>query len=421
VPLSSVDSRNTISSLTDRANSRNAFLAGFLAWTFDAFDFFILTYVLAQVALDFHRPVRDIAFTLTASLIMRPVGAIIFGLMADRYGRRIPLMLNILFFSVVEVASGLAPSFQVFLILRLLYGIGMGGTWGLGASLAMESAPPKMRGFLSGILQEGYALGNLLAAVAFWTVFPRWGWRPMFLIGIIPALITLVILLNVKESEAWKTGAATQRDWGSYFRALLTNWKRFAYLVLFMTMMTFLSHGTQDLYPTFLQLQRHYDPRITAIISAISMLGAIIGGTLMGFYSDLVGRRRAMITSVLGAFLIIPLWVFSPGIALTAAGAFLMQFMVQGAWGVIPAHISELSPDRVRGFMPGFAYQLGVLITATAPFIQATLAHRFTYAQVMGTFAAAVMILAIVVIRFGPEAHRITFGQDGKYENGTSI
>ncbi len=408
------NSVDSISMPTDRANSRNAFLAGFLGWTFDAFDFFILTYVLAQVAQDFHRPLRDIAFTLTASLIMRPVGAFIFGLMADRYGRRIPLMLNILFFSVVEVASGLAPSFQVFLILRLLYGIGMGGTWGLGASLAMESAPPKRRGLLSGILQEGYALGNLLAAVAFWTVFPRWGWRPMFFIGLVPAVITLIILLNVKESHAWKAGTAIQKDWGGYFRALLSNWKRFAYLVLFMTMMTFLSHGTQDLYPTFLQQQRHYDPRLTATISVISMLGAIIGGTFMGFYSDRVGRRRAMVTSLVGALLIIPLWVFSPGVALTAAGAFLMQFMVQGAWGVVPAHISELSPDRVRGFMPGFAYQLGVLITATAPFIQATLAHRFTYAQVMGTFAAGVVILATFVIGFGPESHRVMFGQDGK-------
>jgi MFS transporter, SHS family, lactate transporter len=411
--LSIKDSTNTTSSPADRANSRNAFLAGFLGWTFDAFDFFILTYVLAQVAKDFNRPIRDIAFTLTASLIMRPVGAFIFGLMADRYGRRVPLMLDILFYSIMEVASGFAPNFRVFLILRLLYGVGLGGTWGLGTSLAMESAPPKMRGFLSGILQEGYALGNLLAAIAFWTVFPRWGWRPMFFIGIIPALITLVILLNVKESEPWKVAAKKQKDWNSYFHALLSNWKRFTYLVLFMTMMTFLSHGTQDLYPTFLQQQRHYDPRLTAIISVISMLGAIVGGTLMGYYSDRVGRRRSMITSLLGGIFIVPLWVFSPGVALTAVGAFFMQFMVQGAWGVVPAHISELSPDRVRGFMPGFAYQLGVLISATAPYIQAALTHQFTYAQVMGTYAVIMMVITAFVVRFGPEAHRVTFGQDG--------
>jgi len=396
----------------DRANSRNAFLAGFLGWTFDAFDFFILTYVLAQVAHDFHRPIRDIAFTLTASLIMRPVGAFFFGLMADRYGRRLPLILDILFYSVMEIASGLAPSYGVFLTLRLLYGIGMGGAWGVGASLAMESVPAKWRGILSGVLQEGYALGNLLAAVAFWTVFPRWGWRPMFFIGVIPALLTLIILLRVKESAAWKATAAAQKDWGSYFRSVFANWKRFAYLVLLMATMNFLSHGTQDLYPTFLQQQRHYDPRITAIVSVISMLGAIVGGILVGLYSDRVGRRRAMVTAAIGGLVVIPLWVFSPGIAVTAAGAFLMQFMVQGAWGVVPAHINELSPDRMRGFLPGFAYQVGVLIAATAPYIEASMSPRFTYAQVMGTFAGFMLLVSTVVIGFGPEAHRIAFGRD---------
>jgi SHS family lactate transporter-like MFS transporter len=396
----------------DRANSRNAFLAGFFAWTFDAFDFFILTYVLVQVARDFHQPISSIAFTLTASLIMRPVGAFFFGLMADRYGRRIPLILDILFYSVMEVASGLAPSYQTFLVFRLLYGIGMGGAWGVGASLAMESVPAGWRGILSGILQQGYALGNLLAAVAFWTVFPHWGWRPMFFIGVIPALFTLLLLLKVKESDAWKATASKRRDWSSYFRELFATWKRFAYLVLLMAMMNFLSHGTQDLYPTFLQQQRHYSPRLTAIISVISMFGAMTGGTLIGLYSDRVGRRRAMITAVVGCFLVIPLWVFSPGIALIALGAFLMQFMVQGAWGVIPAHINELSPDRMRGFLPGFAYQVGVLIAATAPYIEATLTRRFTYAQVMGTFAGIVMLVAIVVIGRGPEAHRIAFGRD---------
>jgi SHS family lactate transporter-like MFS transporter len=397
----------------DRANSRNAFLSGFLAWTFDAFDFFILIYVLVQVAHDFHRPIPDIAFTLTASLIMRPVGGLLFGLLADRYGRRIPLIFDILFYSVMEVASGLAPNYETFLVLRLLYGIGMGGAWGVGASLAMESVPAEWRGILSGILQQGYAVGNLLAAIAFWTVFPHWGWRPMFFLGVIPALLTLFLLFRVKESDAWKATASKRRDWSSYFRELFANWKRFAYLVLLMAMMNFLSHGTQDLYPTFLQQQRHYNPRLTAIVSLISMFGAITGGTLVGYYSDRVGRRRAMITAAVGGLLVIPLWVFSPGIALIALGAYLMQFMVQGAWGVIPAHINELSPDRMRGFLPGFAYQVGVLIAATAPYIEATMSRRFTYAQVMGTFAGIVMLLVIIVTSLGPEAHRIAFGRDG--------
>jgi MFS transporter, SHS family, lactate transporter len=402
----------------DRANSRNAFLAGFFAWTFDAFDFFILAYVLGQVARDFHQPISAMAFTLTASLLMRPVGALVFGLMADRYGRRIPLMLDILFYSVMEVASGLAPTYHTFLILRLLYGVGMGGAWGVGASLALESSSAESRGILSGILQEGYALGNLLAALAFWTVFPRWGWRPMFFIGVIPALLTLLILTRVKESEAWRATAAQHKGWGSYFRELGANWKRFAYLVALMAMVNFLSHGTQDLYPTFLQQGRHYNPKFTAIASVISMLGAITGGALIGLYSDRVGRRRAMITALIGGIMVIPLWVFSPGFALVAVGAFLMQFMVQGAWGVIPAHINELSPDRMRGFLPGFSYQVGVLIAATAPYIEATMSRRFTYAQVMGTFAGVVLVVAIFVVGFGPEAHRIAFGRSAGVEGG---
>jgi SHS family lactate transporter-like MFS transporter len=395
----------------DASNSRNAFLSGFLGWTFDAFDFFVLTYVLAQVARDFHKSIPEIAFTLTASLIMRPIGAFAFGAMADRYGRKVPLMLNILFYTAMEAASGLAPNYKIFLILRLLYGIGMGGAWGVGASLALESASPERRGILSGVLQEGYALGNLLAAIAYWTLFPRWGWRPMFFIGMVPALISLVILSKVKEDNSWHARKASEKNWTAYFRALLSHWKRFAYLVLFMTTMNFLSHGTQDLYPTFLQQGRSYSPALTATISVISMIGAIVGGTIMGLYSDRVGRRRSMITSVVGALIIIPLWVFSPGLAATAIGAFLMQFMVQGAWGVVPAHINELSPDGMRGFLPGFAYQLGVLIAASAPFVQSALAHRFGYAMVMGSFAAAVMLLAIVVIGMGPEAHGVQFGR----------
>jgi MFS transporter, SHS family, lactate transporter len=395
-----------------RANSRNAFLAGFLGWTFDAFDFFILTFVLAEVARDFHKPIADIAFTLAASLIMRPVGAFIFGLMADRYGRRLPLIIDILFYSVMEVASGLAPNYGTFLILRFLYGVGMGGAWGVGASLAMESVPAKWRGILSGVLQEGYALGNLLAAVAYWTIFPRWGWRPMFFIAVIPALCTLFILLRVEESEAWKATAAQQKGWGDYFREVFANWKRFAYIVLLMAMMNFLSHGTQDLYPTFLRQQHHFTPRLTAIISVISMLGAIVGGIIVGMYSDRHGRRRAMITSNVLGLLLIPLWVFVPGVAWIALGAFLMQFMVQGTWGVIPAHINELSPDRMRGFLPGFAYQVGVLIAATAPYIEALMSRRFSYAQVMGSFAALVLIVGIIVIAVGPEAHRVEFGRD---------
>jgi SHS family lactate transporter-like MFS transporter len=387
-----------------------AFLAGFFGWTFDAFDFFVLTYVVARVAADFHRPVDSIAFTLTASLLMRPVGALLFGLMADRWGRRLPLILDVIFYTVMEVLSGFAPSYRVFLILRLLYGVGMGGAWGLGASLAMESVPAKWRGILSGVLQEGYALGNLLAGIAFWTVYPRWGWRPMFFLGAIPALVTLVILLNVEESDAWKAAAANRTTWSEYFRAVAAHWKRFLYLVLLMAMMNFMSHGTQDLYPTFLQKQRNFSTGTTAVISVISMFGAIIGGVVFGLCSDRFGRRRAMVVAVLGALLLIPLWIFAPTAALLALGAFLIQFCVQGGFGVIPAHINELSPTESRGFLPGFAYQCGVLIAASAPFIEARMTHHLSYAQSMGIFAATVFIVGAIVIACGPEAHRVSFG-----------
>ena len=267
----------------ERRNQKNAVLAGFLGWTLDAFDFFILTFALATVAKDFNKTIPEIALTLTASLAMRPVGAFIFGLMADRFGRKGPLMINIIFYSIIEIFSGLAPNYTVFLILRLLYGIGMGGEWGVGASLVMESVSVKRRGFLSGLLQEGYAFGFLLAAAVYYWVFPHFGWRAMFFIGGLPALLTLFIRSKVKETAAWK--ATRTRDWKEYGNAVKKHWKLFLYLVLLMSAMNLISHGTQDLYPTFLQQQRHFDPHKTAVITMVSMVGAILGGLLFGHLS----------------------------------------------------------------------------------------------------------------------------------------
>jgi len=391
----------------DRANQRNALLASFLGWTLDAFDFFILVMVLDAVATTFGRSRPEIALALTASLAMRPVGAFLFGIMADRYGRRLPLMLDLIFYSIVEVLSGLAPTYTTFLILRLLFGIGMGGEWGVGASLAMEAVAPKWRGVLSGLLQEGYAFGYLLAAVAYFTVFPHFGWRVMFFIGGLPALLALFVRARVKESEAWHEHKMT--DWGSYRRAIGTNWRLFLYLVLLMTMMNLISHGTQDMYPTFLQQQRHFSPQQTASITIISMIGAIAGGILFGLFSDRSGRRRAMATAALCGVLMVPLWVFAPSTPLIVAGAFLMQFMVQGAWGVIPAHINELSPGPLRGFFPGFAYQLGVLVASSITYIEALLGEHFTYAQAMGLLAAGMLLIAAIVIALGPEAKGVSF------------
>ncbi|HVB32959.1 MAG TPA: MFS transporter [Patescibacteria group bacterium] len=391
----------------ERANQRNAVLAGFLGWTLDAFDFFILVFVLVPVAHEFHRPVKDIALTLTASLAFRPVGAALFGFMADRWGRRVPLMLDIIFYSVVEVASGLAPNYTVFLILRAIYGIGMGGEWGVGASLAMESAPERWRGLLSGMLQEGYACGYLVAAVVYAAVFPHWGWRPLFFIAGIPALLVLFVRVKVKEPEAFKTSRAA--DWKSYWGVIRKNWKRFAYIVLLMTMMNLLSHGTQDLYPTFLHLQRGFSPGTVATITVISMIGAILGGLAFGFFSDRSGRRRSMIIAVIAAVVVIPLWVYGHSLGVLMLGAFLMQFMVQGAWGVIPAHLNELSPGALRGFFPGFAYQVGVLFASSVEYIEATMAEHLGYGGALALLALAVLVGAAIVIAAGPEARGVSF------------
>jgi len=384
-----------------RADQRNAVLAGFLGWTLDAFDFFILVMVVPSVARDFHTSTPAIALTLTASLATRPLGAIIFGVMADRYGRRLPLMLDVIFYSVIEVFSGLAPSYKIFLLLRLLYGIGMGGEWGVGASLTMESVPPRLRGILSGLLQEGYACGYLLAAVAYFTVYPHWGWRTMFFIGGLPALLSLFIRAKVKETGAWHEN---RTDWKTYGRAIAGNWRRFLYLVLLMAFMNSMSHGTQDMFPTFLKRERHYDVHTVAIITMISMVGALAGGILFGHLSDRWGRRRSMITAVVLAGTLIPVWILAPNIPTIMIGAFLMQFMVQGAWGVIPAHINELSPPQLRGFFPGFAYQAGVLCASSIGYIESVVGEHLSYSQSMGFAMVAVMVCLWLVIQFGPEA-----------------
>ena len=400
------------------ADQRNAVLAGFLGWTLDAFDFFILTLVVDDLAqaffpgapLDSSRP--RIALAITITLAMRPVGAFIFGLMADRYGRRLPLMLNVIFYAAISVACGFAHSYGAFFLLRALFGIGMGGEWGIGASLAMESAPVHVRGLLSGILQEGYAIGNLLAALAFRFVYP-WanahypgnGWRAMFFLGGVPALLSLFIRARVKEPDAWHEH---RTDWRQYRRAIWANGRLFLYLVVLMTMMNLMSHGTQDMYPTLLKTFGYGKARV-ADITMLSMIGAVLGGLVFGLYSDRSGRRRAMIVASACGLVMLPMWIAGYSPLTTIVGVFLMQFFVQGAWGVIPAHINELSPGALRGFFPGFAYQLGVLGASTIPYLEAWLGGMFTYKESMGGLVALVFIGALIAISLGPEAHRVSF------------
>ncbi len=387
---------------------RAALFAGFLGWTLDAFDFFLVVFSLTAIAEEFHRPDKDIALSIAVTLAFRPVGAFIFGLLADRYGRRLPLIIDLIFFSVVEVLSGLAPNYATFLVLRALFGIGMGGEWGVGASLAMEKVPPRLRGVLSGLLQEGYAAGYLLAAGCYFFVFPHWGWRPMFFIGGLPALLAIYVRLQVKESEVWKK--TRHENWSQLGRSIASHWKLFIYLVLLMMMMNFVSHGTQDMYPTLLKRQWGFSPQKVAAVTALSMVGAILGGVVFGLLSDRFGRRRSMIAALICALAVIPLWAFSASLGGLVLGGFLMQFMVQGAWGVIPAHLTELSPDSVRGFLPGFAYQCGVLLAGFVAYIEALFAQRMSYATAMALTAVTVFVGAILITALGRERHGIRFG-----------
>lgn len=379
----------------------SALTASFLGWALDAFDFFLVAFCLTAIGKEFHQTDKAIAFSIGLTLAFRPVGAFLFGLMADRYGRRLPLMVDLLFYSAVEVATGFAPNFSTFLVLRALFGIGMGGEWGVGASLAMEKVPARWRGVLSGLLQQGYALGNLLAALCYLFLFDRWGWRPLFFLGGLPALLAFFVRFRVKESEVWEK--SKQESWGKLLKSVGGHWRLFLYLTLLMTGMNLASHGTQDMYPTFLQRFWHFGTVERSAISAFSMVGAIIGGVVIGLFSDRLGRRRAIVLALIGAILITPLWAYAPQLALLVAGAFLLQFFVQGAWGVIPAHLSELSPNDVRGFLPGFAYQCGVLLAGSVATVEAIFAEHMSYASAMATTAISVFVITAVIAALGKE------------------
>ena len=376
-------------------------LACFLGWTLDAFDFFVVVFLVGTLATSFQVSKTDIVLTLTATLATRPAGAFIFGIFADRYGRRKSLMANVLFYSVIEVLCGFAPSFTVFIILRALYGLGMGGEWGIGASLAMESVPRRWRGILSGVLQSGYPVGYLLAAVAARFVLPLWGWRAMFFLGAAPALLALYIRAGVPESQAWLKHR--EPDVRAILRTVGRHWKSFFYLVLMMTMMMFLSHGTQDLYPDFLKTAHHIKASTVSDLAVLYNIGAIIGSILFGYLSERLGRKRSMLGAFGLALVVIPFWAFGGSIGVLAAGAFLMQMGVQGAWGIIPAHLIEVSPDSVRGLLPGLSYHLGILIASPTNTIEYALRDHVGYAWAMAGFEIAVIVIGGIIIAFGSE------------------
>jgi SHS family lactate transporter-like MFS transporter len=392
------------------SGARHAVLAGFLGWTLDAFDFFVVVFLIDTLAHQFGVPKEHIVRTLTATLAMRPVGAVLFGLLSDRYGRRIPLMANVIYFSAIELLCGFSPNYTFFLVMRALFGIGMGGEWGVGASLAMEAAPVRLRGILSGILQCGYSIGYLLAAVAARFLLPAWGWRAMFWAGAIPAFLALYIRTKVPESEAWKQHRATST--GQVLRIVAREWKRFAYLVVLMTFMMFLSHGTQDLYPDFLQEVHRVSAAARANIAVLYNVGAVLGAIVFGHLSQMAGRRKGMIAALGLSLAMIPMWAFGGNLLTLVVGAFLMQAGVQGAWGVIPVHLSELSADAARGLMPGLAYQLGILIASPTNSVQYALRDHVGYQWALASFEIATITVLVLLLLLGREAHGRSFVRD---------
>jgi MFS transporter, SHS family, lactate transporter len=393
-------------------DQRNTFIACFLGWSLDAFDFFLLTFVIVPMAHDFGTSIAELGYAITLTLAMRPVGAFIFGLLGDRFGRRIPLMIDIIFYSVMELLTAFSPNYTTLLIFRALYGIGMGGEWGLGASLAMESLPTEARGLFSGILQQGYAFGYLLAAVVYWLVFPFFGWRGLFVAGAMPALLVIYIRARVPESPAWlrQRSTITTDFWSNIMSIVKHHWVLFLYVILLMTAFNAVSHGTQDMYQTFLGEQRGLSVGQKSTIGIIYALGAICGGTILGHLSQKFGRRRSIIFAAACGILLIPAWAFSPGWSMLVIGGFAMQFMVQGAWGIVPVHLNELSPEGLRGTFPGFAYQLGNLLAANTAVVEAKLADHFRgaaghadYAKALALFAFVIFLALILLAAIGRE------------------
>jgi len=389
--------------ILSRRDQFHAVTASFLGWTLDAFDFFVVVFLFDTLAAQFHVEKKDIVLTTVLTLAMRPVGALLFGLLADRYGRRRPLMANVIFFSLVELLCGFSPNFTFFLVMRGLFGIGMGGEWGVGASLAMEAAPRRWRGVLSGFLQSGYSIGYLLAAAVSWLVLPTMGWRWMFWLGGVPALLALYIRRRVPESEAWKLHRAPST--GAVLRAVGLQWKHFLYLVLLMTFMMFLSHGTQDLYPDFLKSVHGFSGATVYYLAIFYNVGAVLGAIVFGHFSETIGRRMSMIAALALSLAVIPVWAFGGSLVALAVGAFLMQAGVQGAWGIIPVHLNELAPDAARGLMPGLAYQLGILFAAPVNAIEYGLRNHVGYQWALAGFEILVILVLGVTLAFGHERH----------------
>jgi SHS family lactate transporter-like MFS transporter len=391
---------------------RHTVLASFLGWTLDAFDFFLLTFAVSAIAADFKVGREQVFVAVTFTLAARPLGAFLFGRLAERFGRRPILMLDVALFSAFEFATAFSPNLGALILLRFLFGFAMGGEWGIGASLALESIPAKARGVVSGLLQEGYAVGGLLAGLVFGLFFDHIGWRGLFMVGALPALLVIYIRGKVPESAVWENAQRAPPQERKVLAAMRGYWGRALYLILLMTLFNCFSHGSQDVFPTFLKVQRGLDAHQTSVVTTIMAIGAVAGGLFFGTLSSRIGRRKGIAIAALLSLLMIFPWAYTSTVATLALGAFLMQFMVQGAWGIVPVHLNELSPNAVRAILPGLVYQTGNFISSLTP----TLLSRWSeandknYAQTMSIFIACVAVLLALVTILGPEAKEKHFG-----------
>jgi SHS family lactate transporter-like MFS transporter len=383
--------------------------AGILGWILDAFDFFVLVFLVDVLAKHFGVSKVEIISTITVTLVMRPVGALFLGALADRFGRRRPLIVCVIYFSVITAITPFAPNYIAFVVLRALYGIGMGGYWGIGASLVMESSPQQWRGLFSGIMQAGYSLGYLLAAVSFRQVKSATSWKWMFWEGLFLAIIIAILTGPASESASWRKNRLEGPS--DLWRILMGNKGIFAYLVLLMTAITCLSHGTQDLYPDFMKTVHHASTAVISNIAILYNIGAILGAMIIGHFSDSLGRRRAILLALTLSLFSIPLWAFGSSISMIAVGSFIMQFGVQGAFGVIPAHLNELSPSAVRSVFPGVVYQLGVLLGSPAVIIEFSLRNRLGYQWALTSFEICVIGFLLAIFLLGPERRGRDFAE----------
>ncbi len=383
-------------------------VASFLGWTIDAFDFFLLVFVLGDIARQFDSSIAVVSWALTLTLAFRVVGALLFGRLADRYGRKPVLIANVLTFSVLECATGFAPTLTVFLVLRALFGIAMGGEWGVASSLTMESIPAGWRGFVSGLLQSGYSFGYLFAALLYGVGFEALGWRGLFMITILPAALVLYIRRNVAESPAWSRpdahGAHSQAVPGAP-----RNIGRYVYAIALMAAAATFSHGTQDLYPTFLRVQHGFSVHQVSSIAIIFNVGAILGCLTGGTLSQRLGRRRGIALAALLAVALLPFWAIASAPVALASTAFCMQFLVQCMFGTMPAHLNEISPREARATFPGFTYQFGNFLAAGNATLQVLLANRLQgdYGVGMALVAGAGAVVLALLAVLGPEAKEI--------------